>query len=209
MTTTGTKRFESTCLRQAFTALAALLLTTALPASAGHHEEKAANPDHATHGAPNAKAAKSGKGPKSAMATPGADDAKGAVCSDRGHCADCKHCQHHECSDESCPLDHAQGGHGGMDAHHGAHHGGQHGGEHGGEHGMSHADGHGPGGAMSGHPEPNPEARAKMAAAHERLAACLRSTRPIGECHAEMKRHHGAAMGGKRDATGKPAKATN
>jgi hypothetical protein len=34
---------------------------------------------------------------------------------------------------------------------------------------------------------PSPEKRAKMAAAHERMAACLRSTRPIQECHSEMK----------------------
>ncbi len=34
--------------------------------------------------------------------------------------------------------------------------------------------------------EPSPEARAKMADAHQKMAECLRSTRPIQECKAEM-----------------------
>lgn len=34
--------------------------------------------------------------------------------------------------------------------------------------------------------EPSPEARAKMADAHQKMAECLRSTRPIKECRAEM-----------------------
>lgn len=35
---------------------------------------------------------------------------------------------------------------------------------------------------------PSAETRAKMATAHEKMAACLRSTRPIDECHAEMRK---------------------
>lgn len=42
-----------------------------------------------------------------------------------------------------------------------------------------------PGGAPA--KAPSPEQRAKMAAAHERMAACLRSSRPIQECHGEMR----------------------
>ncbi len=42
---------------------------------------------------------------------------------------------------------------------------------------------------------PSAESRVEMAEAHEKLAACLRSTRPIDECHAEMaKAHHGAGQ---------------
>ncbi len=36
--------------------------------------------------------------------------------------------------------------------------------------------------------EPSPEDRAKMAAAHEKMAACLRSTKPMKECRTEMKK---------------------
>lgn len=50
--------------------------------------------------------------------------------------------------------------------------------------------------------ESSPEARAKMADAHQKMAECLRSTRPIQECHAEMHKalegvhaEHGASMG--------------
>ncbi len=37
---------------------------------------------------------------------------------------------------------------------------------------------------------PTPEDRAKMADAHERMAACLRSTRPMKECRSGMKKAH-------------------
>ena len=44
--------------------------------------------------------------------------------------------------------------------------------------------------------ELTPEARAKRADAHQRMADCLRSTRPLAECRAEMKKScdgmHGA-----------------
>jgi hypothetical protein len=40
----------------------------------------------------------------------------------------------------------------------------------------------------SGKMDPTPEARAKMADAHQRMADCLRSTRPMKECKAEMKK---------------------
>jgi len=51
-------------------------------------------------------------------------------------------------------------------------------------------------GAQSGHGmhgksekmQPTPEDRAKMADAHQRMADCLRSSRPIEECKAEMKK---------------------
>ena len=36
----------------------------------------------------------------------------------------------------------------------------------------------------------SPDERAKMAEAHERIAACLRSTRPMKECRSEMKKAH-------------------
>ena len=39
------------------------------------------------------------------------------------------------------------------------------------------------------------EQRSKMADAHEKMAACLRSTRPLKECHQEMKASCVAAMG--------------
>ena len=39
-------------------------------------------------------------------------------------------------------------------------------------------------------PPPTKEMREKMAEAHEKIAACLRSDRPIDECHAEMKKMH-------------------
>ena len=103
--------------------------------------------------------------------------ATGASCSDCAHCA--KHTKgDHECTNESCPLHHGDAGHHG-------------------HHGMGH-------GLDAGQP-PSAEQRAKMAEHHERLAACLRSTRPIGECHAEMKRHHGGAKRGGEPATA-PAK---
>ncbi|MEZ4332479.1 MAG: hypothetical protein R3F35_12030 [Myxococcota bacterium] len=37
---------------------------------------------------------------------------------------------------------------------------------------------------------PTAEQRVKMAEHHERMAACLRSDRPIGECRAEMRAMH-------------------
>ena len=39
-------------------------------------------------------------------------------------------------------------------------------------------------------PPPSKEMRAKMASAHEQLAICLRSDRPIAECHEEMMKQH-------------------
>lgn len=41
-------------------------------------------------------------------------------------------------------------------------------------------------------PPPTREMREKMAEAHEKIAACLRSDRPIDECHAEMMKMHEA-----------------
>ena len=49
---------------------------------------------------------------------------------------------------------------------------------------------------------PSPEMRAKMAAAHEKMAACLRSSKDITDCRAEMHRscqalgEHGCPMMG-------------
>jgi hypothetical protein len=53
-------------------------------------------------------------------------------------------------------------------------------------------------------PPPTKEMREKMAAAHEKIAACLRSDRPIDECHAEMKKMH-AAMKHEHATMGHPA----
>ncbi|MGB8692642.1 MAG: hypothetical protein WCD08_03960 [Steroidobacteraceae bacterium] len=39
-------------------------------------------------------------------------------------------------------------------------------------------------------PPPSKEMRAKMASAHEQMAACLRSDRPMAECHDEMMKQH-------------------
>jgi hypothetical protein len=44
------------------------------------------------------------------------------------------------------------------------------------------------------HPAMTKEMRAKMAAAHEQLAACLKSDRPIAECHGEMMKLHEEIM---------------
>lgn len=44
--------------------------------------------------------------------------------------------------------------------------------------------------AKTGKPAPSPEDRAKMAEAHEKMAACLRSNRPMKECRSEMKKAH-------------------
>jgi hypothetical protein len=42
---------------------------------------------------------------------------------------------------------------------------------------------------------PSKEMREKMAAFHEQLAACLRSDKPIAECHKEAMKHHEEMMG--------------
>ena len=42
---------------------------------------------------------------------------------------------------------------------------------------------------------PSKEMREKMAAFHEQLAACLRSDKPIAECHKEAMKHHKDMMG--------------
>ena len=44
------------------------------------------------------------------------------------------------------------------------------------------------------HPTPTKAQREQMAAAHEKIAACLRSDKPIDECHAEMKKMHESMM---------------
>ena len=44
--------------------------------------------------------------------------------------------------------------------------------------------------------EPSAETRAKMADAHQKMAECLRSTRPVHECHAEMHKAHESMEGG-------------
>ena len=41
---------------------------------------------------------------------------------------------------------------------------------------------------------PSKEMRAKMAAAHEQMAACLKSDKPIKECHEEMMKMHDEHM---------------
>jgi len=45
-------------------------------------------------------------------------------------------------------------------------------------------------------PQMTAEQRSKMADAHEKIAACLRSDRSIGECHEEMMKCCGGAMNG-------------
>ncbi|GEM_PF-763803 len=42
---------------------------------------------------------------------------------------------------------------------------------------------------------PSKEMRAKMAAMHEQMAACLRSDKPLSECRAEMMKHCETTMG--------------
>jgi hypothetical protein len=44
-------------------------------------------------------------------------------------------------------------------------------------------------------PQLTAEQRAKMADAHEKMAACLRSNRPLGECHDEMMKSCQETMG--------------
>jgi len=53
-------------------------------------------------------------------------------------------------------------------------------------------------------PPPTKEMREKMAEAHEKMAACLRSDRPIDECHDEMKKMHDA-MKHEHAKAGQPA----
>jgi len=43
--------------------------------------------------------------------------------------------------------------------------------------------------------EPSREMRAKMASAHERMAACLRSERPMAECRSDMTKSCHEVMG--------------
>jgi len=40
------------------------------------------------------------------------------------------------------------------------------------------------------HPAVTREMRTKMAAAHEQMAACLKSDRPMADCHADMMKVH-------------------
>ena len=44
-------------------------------------------------------------------------------------------------------------------------------------------------------PQMSAEQRSKMAEAHEKMAACLRTDRPLSECHDEMMKSCEAAMG--------------
>ena len=44
-------------------------------------------------------------------------------------------------------------------------------------------------------PEPSKEMRAKMAAAHEQMAACLRSEKSMADCRKEMMKSHHELMG--------------
>lgn len=44
-------------------------------------------------------------------------------------------------------------------------------------------------------PQMTKEQRAKMATAHEKMAACLRSDRPLTDCHDEMMKSCQDAMG--------------
>lgn len=55
-----------------------------------------------------------------------------------------------------------------------------------------HHEGPGKGAGKANGQGPSPEQRARMAEHHERIAACLRSNRPIGECQAEMRASHAA-----------------
>jgi hypothetical protein len=43
-------------------------------------------------------------------------------------------------------------------------------------------------------PAPSKEMREQMAAAHEKIAACLRSDKPMDQCHDEMKKMHESMM---------------
>jgi hypothetical protein len=46
-----------------------------------------------------------------------------------------------------------------------------------------------------GTPQMTAEQRTKMAEAHEKMAACLRSDRPLSECHEEMMKSCQETMG--------------
>jgi hypothetical protein len=46
------------------------------------------------------------------------------------------------------------------------------------------------GGTPTNAPQMTAEQRSKMAEAHEKLAACLRSDRPLSECRDEMMKSH-------------------
>jgi hypothetical protein len=48
----------------------------------------------------------------------------------------------------------------------------------------------GSGGTPTKAPQLTAEQRSKMAEAHEKLAACLRSDRSLSECHDEMMKSH-------------------
>jgi hypothetical protein len=48
--------------------------------------------------------------------------------------------------------------------------------------------------APTGRPVPSKEMREQMAAAHEKIAACLRSDKPIDVCRDEMKKMHDSMM---------------
>jgi len=56
-------------------------------------------------------------------------------------------------------------------------------------------DAKGKGADAAARPEPSAADRAKMADAHEKMAACLRSSRPMKECRAEMRKAHGGMHG--------------
>lgn len=43
--------------------------------------------------------------------------------------------------------------------------------------------------------EPSPEVRSQMAAVHEKMATCLKSSRPLAECREEMSRSCQSMMG--------------
>ena len=45
------------------------------------------------------------------------------------------------------------------------------------------------------HEAPSKEMREKMAAIHEQMASCLRSDKPIADCHAEAMEHCRTMMG--------------
>lgn len=55
-------------------------------------------------------------------------------------------------------------------------------------------------------PAPTQAQREQMAAAHEKIAACLRSDKPFDECRAEMKQMHDSMKHGHQHGTNqKPA----
>lgn len=64
-------------------------------------------------------------------------------------------------------------------------------------HGGAAAAPHAGHGADKGKSEPSAQDRARMADAHQKMAECLRSTRPVKECRNEMKKaHEGWGHGG-------------